>query len=103
VAVGLVLDYTETRDTHTLTLTLETADNKPVFSPVEIRFSTGSPPGLPPGDSGRFTAVIQGPFPLQREGAHQWVVAVDGERFAPRHFRVVRLTPLVPQPPPSSG
>jgi len=96
VAVGLLVDYAETSDTHRLTLAMETADNEKVLGPVEIPFATGCPPGLPPGDSMPFTVVIQGPFPIPTEGAFQWAIEVDGLRHEPRHFRVSKITPLTP-------
>ena len=97
LAIGLLLDYSETSDTHRLLLAMETADNQPVLGPIEIPFATGRPPGFPPGDSMRFTAVIQGPFPIPTEGAYQWRAEVDGQPMDVRHFRVTRVTPLVPQ------
>ncbi len=97
LAVGLLVDYNETRDTHRLALTMENPDNRVVLGPIDIPFATGSPPGLPPGDAVRFTIVVQGPFPIPAEGAYHWVATVDGQRFEPRHFRVTKVTPLVPQ------
>lgn len=94
VAVGVLVDYHETRDTHGLTLRMETADNLPVFPAIEISFATGTPPGLPAGDDVRFTAVVHGPFPIPSVGAYQWVAEVDGQRFDPRHFRVTKANRL---------
>jgi hypothetical protein len=102
VAIGVLVDYHETRDTHRLTLRMETADNQPVYPPIEIPFATGSPLGLPAGDAVRFTAVVQGPFPIPAEGAYHWVAEVDGQRFDPRHFRVTKVTPFVRQERPDS-
>jgi hypothetical protein len=98
IAVGLLVDYAGTGDTHQLSLSMETADNQTVLGPISVPFATGTPPGLPAGDELPFTLVVQGPFPIPSEGAYQWVAEVDGERFAPRHFRVTRVTPLVPRP-----
>jgi hypothetical protein len=102
VAMGVLVSYHETRDTHRLTLRMETADNRPVFPAIEISFATGTPPGLPAGDDVRFTAVVQGPFPIPSEGAYQWVAEVDGQRFDPRHFRVTKVNQLVRQERPDS-
>jgi hypothetical protein len=103
LAVGLLVDYPETSDTHRLTLSMETADNKAVVGPIELPFATGRPPGLPPGDAVPFTLVVQGPFPIPGEGAYQWVVTVDGQRFPPRHLRVSRVQRLVPQGDPGAA
>lgn len=98
VAVGLLVDYSATSDTHQLSLSMETADNQTVLGPISVPFATGRPPGLPAGEDVSFTLVVQGPFPVPADGAYQWVAEVDGQRFPPRHFRVTRVTPLVPQP-----
>jgi hypothetical protein len=99
VAIGLMVDYAETSDTHQLQLSLETADNTPVIGPITIPFATGRPPGLPAGEAVRFIAVLQGPFPIPGEGRYHWVAQVGDVRFPPTIFQVIKMTPLVAQPP----
>ena len=105
LAIGLVFDYHETGEQHELSVVLENADNRPVGNVIRLPLPIGRPPGLPPGDSVRLVIAIQGPFPIEAEGLHHFVVSVDENRFEPTRFRVHRLIPLVPQTPigPAAG
>ncbi|MGC8461587.1 MAG: DUF6941 family protein [Candidatus Dormibacteria bacterium] len=99
IAIGIFVDYLETSDTHTLTVTIEDADNTPHIGPITIPFATGRPPGLPPGDGIRFMAVLRGPFPITKDGSYQVVAAVNKHRFPGTPFRVI-AAPTPPKPHP---
>jgi len=97
VAIGLLIDYTETNVQHSFELSLEDEDNKVVLGPISGQFEIGRPAGMKPAQAQRFVLVMRGPFPIPRAGAFIWTLSVDGRRSEGTKFWVDRVQ--APGPP----
>jgi hypothetical protein len=78
VALGALVDYTETNERHEFALTLEDDDNQVVLGPISGQVELGRPPGLKPAQAQRFMVAVRGPFPLPGPGCYHWVARLDG-------------------------
>jgi hypothetical protein len=77
IAFGILVDWTETNNSHTFALKLDDEDGTNHIT-IEGQFEAGRPPGSKPGQQMRNLIAVRGPFPVPDIGAYKWVLALDG-------------------------
>lgn len=90
LAMGFLVDYNETNEPHTFSLSLEDEDGAPVLDPLGGRVEVGRPAGMTPGQEQRVIIVLRGPFPVGGTGGFRWVPELDGIRREATRFFVDR-------------
>lgn len=82
IAVGILVDWTETNNKHGLLIKIVDEDDAEMVK-VEGEFETGRPPGAKFGQELRNLLAIRGPFPLPKPGAYKVFVELNGVRQEP--------------------
>lgn len=89
VALGLMVGWDETNQTHTAALTLENEDGLTVLGPIETRFEVGRPAGIVAGDEQRVVVAINGQVSIPSPGGYSVVVRIAGDEIGRTSFRAV--------------
>jgi hypothetical protein len=93
-ACGVQVPWAEADKEHTLTLSVETADGKPIASPSTQTFRTGRPPTLGPGAVARVPFAMRWDLTFPAHGRYAVVAAVDSRRDGGRRVEFsVRAAP----------
>jgi hypothetical protein len=99
LALGFLVEYNETNEPHTFSLTLEDEDGGVVLGPIGGRVEVGRPAGMNPGQEQRVIIVLRGPFPIQGVGSFRWIPDLDGVRRESTRFIVDRVPTPTPAAP----
>jgi len=85
IAAGVVVPWSETNTTRTLTLTVEDEDGATVLPQITVRVEVGRPPGLPAGAEQRVMFAFNAQLNLPHLGGY--VVSVTLEDGTRRRLR----------------
>jgi hypothetical protein len=102
LAVSVEVPWTQTNQDHSVHITLQDADGKPVevqkgpapedrqqFA-VDLRFNVGRPPQLEAGESQTVALAVNIPvLPFEKLGQYAFVISVDGTEPRRLHYRLV--------------
>jgi len=99
VAMGVLIEYLETNERHSFSISLEDEDNRVVLGPITGQVEAGRPPGMRPGQLQRFMLAVRGPFLIPHAGAFSWAVALDGNRVHETRFWVEQVQLAAPSAP----
>ncbi|HET9476474.1 MAG TPA: hypothetical protein VFP63_03195 [Dehalococcoidia bacterium] len=92
VAVGMMVEWPETNHKHSVEVALVTGDGQSVGEPlVRGDFEVGRPPGMPPGAAQRFMLAAGMSLSLDKPGAYEIVVRIDGTDMATAAFQAVQI------------
>jgi hypothetical protein len=92
VGVGMMVDWPETNQKHSVEVALVTGDGQSVGEPlVGGDFEVGRPPGMPPGAQQRFMLAAVMALSLENPGPYEIVVRVDGTDMAVASFQAMKV------------
>lgn len=77
VAVGILVDWNETNQLHSMELKIVDEDEKVIIA-IEGELESGRPPGAKPGQSMRTMIAVRGPFQIESPGAYKVSMSLDG-------------------------
>jgi len=96
-ALGVLIPWNATNQQHTVTITIEDADGKPLEFRVDLAFVTGRPAQSTPGETQRTTlAVPLFPTLFPQEGRYELRVDLNGRLAKRVPFKVVRVQLKIP-------
>lgn len=88
IAVGILVDWSETNQRQALLIRVADEDSKPVAT-IEAEFEAGRPPGAKPGQDFRTLMAIKGPIPIPHSGGYKVQLELNGvEQDPPFRFWV---------------
>lgn len=92
VAVGMMVEWPETNQKHSIEVALVTGDGQQVGEPlVGGDFEVGRPPGMPPGASQRFMLAAAIALNLDKPGPYEIVVRIDGSDMTSASFQAMKV------------
>jgi hypothetical protein len=92
LAVGVLVDWPETNQRHSIEVALLTSDGQQVGLPlVGGDFEVGRPPGMPAGAAQRFMLAGGTTLNLENPGPYEIVVRVDGTDVKKAAFQALKL------------
>ncbi len=92
IAVGMMVDWPETNQKHSIEVALVTGDGQQVGEPlVGGDFEVGRPPGMPPGAAQRFMLAAAVALNLDKPGPYEIVVRVDGTDVTSASFQAMKV------------
>jgi len=101
LALGFLVDYNETNESHEFSLALKDADNNDLRPPLAGQIEVGRPAGMTAGQEQRVIIVFRGPFPVSGPGNLRWIPTLDGQEAESTRFRVDHVDlPTTPRPRP---
>jgi hypothetical protein len=89
VALGILIPWTATNQTHALRVTIEDADGAQQGVLMESSFVTGRPPELPPGATQRIVAAVNSLGSALPPAEYSISAAINGEVARRVSFRVI--------------
>jgi len=78
IAVGVLVDWSETNQRQALLVRVVDEDGKPVAT-IEAEFVAGRPPGAKQGQDLRTLMAIKGPIPIPHAGGYKIQLELNGE------------------------
>jgi hypothetical protein len=93
LAIGMMVDWQETNQKHSIEVVLVSGDGEPVGEAlVKGDFEVGRPPGIPQGASQRFMIAANVNLTLETPGPYEAIVRVDGSDVESASFTAVPAT-----------
>jgi hypothetical protein len=92
LALGMMVPWSSTNQKHSIEAALVSADGEQLGDPlVAGEFEVGRPPGMPQGASQRFMLAAPVNLALEKPGAYDLVVRVDGTDVKSATFNAVQV------------
>lgn len=77
LAIGILVPWTETNETHTVRIYLETEDGTPLQPDIQGQFAAGRPPNAIKGQAFRVIIAVNGAWKLPGLGTYRAVATMD--------------------------
>jgi hypothetical protein len=100
-AVGILVPWNATNQTHKLEITIETADGTPHEFRVDASFNQGRQPWLMPGETQRIILAVPGAaVSFQKTGSYVAIAQVNGALRKRIQFHLIPRShfPMLPNP-----
>lgn len=92
IALGILVPWNGTNQTHELQLTIEDADSVSHGTLVQTTFVAGRPPDLKPGSNQRVLLAVNSLMPASDPGEYAIVAAIDRAEHRRVAFTVIHPT-----------